>query len=441
MNSLQTPNASAGKIREWLTRRYLFPFALVCSLFLLWGIANKLNGALIAQFQPVFAISQLQALLVETAFFLGYFTVAIPAGRVIQQYGYKWGILFGLLLYALGAFLFVPAADLRSFFFFLAALYVIASGLAFLETASNPYVTLLGHPDGAVARINFAQSFNGLGLIIGPVLAARFIFSGNEISVQKLDSLPALEQEMLRQQASDAIQLPYIGLGITVILVAALVTLTRMPEPASEGNAFRLDRGIFRYPHLVAAVFVQFFYVGAKATIWGIMINFVTDMVPGLSRQEASGVYDVLGVSLFLLGRYFGTFLLTRFRGHSLLMIYGLAAAALCLLTAFTKGYTAVYAIVAINFFMSIMFPTVFGLAIKDVGNYMKLGSSLMVMAIVGGAIIPPLTGYVADLSTINQAMLVPCVCFLVVGAYGWSWQRLYRTARKGLLISKPISK
>jgi MFS transporter, FHS family, L-fucose permease len=404
---------------------------MVCSLFLLWGVANKLNGALIAQFQPVFAISRLQALLVETAFFLGYFTMALPAGWFIQRFGYKRGILFGLLLYALGAFLFVPAANLRVFGVFLGALYVIASGLAFLETASNPYVTLLGKPEGAVARINFAQSFNGVGLIIGPLIAARYIFSGHELSAHQLSQLSGAGQEILKQQASDAIRGPYVALGVIVLLVAGLFALTRMPEPASTTDGFRLNRGLLRHRHLVAAVVVQFFYVGAKATIWGILINFVTDMVPAMSRQEAAGVYDAFGVTLFLAGRYIGTFLLTRFQATSLLTLYGLAAAALCAVMVCTTGYTAVYAIVGVNFFMSIMFPTVFGLAIKDVGEYTKVGSALMVMAIVGGALLPPLTGYVADLSSLNQAMVIPMVCFLIVGGYGWCWQRFYKDTRQ----------
>ncbi len=391
--------------------KYLFPFILVTSLFFLWGLANILNSALIAHFQPVFNISRAEALLVETAFYLGYFTIAIPAGLFMEKYTYKKGIIIGLLLYAIGALLFIPAARALTFGFFLAALYVIASGLAFLETAANPYVGILGKPETAVQRLNFAQSFNGLALVVGPWLAGVLIFAGNE---GDLSSVAA------KQQAADAVVVPYVGIALAVLLVAGLFYLTKMPEP-DKGDKLRFDPAIFKHRHLMWAVVAQLFYVGAQAGIWGITINYVADLLPGVSNEIASRTYMAAGTLLFVIGRFLGTFLMSYFRDNRLLAIYGLVAIVLSLMGVFMEGKIAVYSILAINLFMSIMFPTIFGLGVKGIGEHTKLGASLIIMAIVGGAIIPPLMGLIADYQGIQQSFLIPALCFAVVAFYGFS--------------------
>ena len=227
--------------------RYLWPFILVTSLFFLWGIANIFNSALIAQFQPVFEIGRAQALLVETAFYFGYFTIAIPAGLFMERYTYKKGIILGLVLYALGALLFIPAAKILTFGFFLFALYVIATGLAFLETAANPYVTILGSQETSVQRLNFSQSFNGVALVIGPIITGILIFSGNE------GEMVTIEQ---KQQAADAVIVPYAGLAVVVLAVALLFYFTKMPEPA-KGEKLKFDKTIFKHKHLIWAVIAQ----------------------------------------------------------------------------------------------------------------------------------------------------------------------------------------
>lgn len=387
-------------------KSYWLPFALVTSLFFLWGIANILNSALIAHFQPVFNISRAQALFVETAFYLGYFTIALPAGLFMEKYSYKKGILLGLVLYAIGALLFIPAANTLTFGFFLIALYIIASGLAFLETAANPYVTILGKPETSVLRLNMSQAFNGVALVVGPWIAGHFIFSGHE---------GELTSAVEKQQAAEAVILPYAVIAGTVLLVAFFFFLTRMPEPAS--STLRFDRSIFRHRHLMLAVVAQLFYVGAQAGIWGITINYVTDLIPGTSKEEASKYYVVAGTTLFVIGRLVGTALLTFIKDHKLLAIYGAIACVLCVVGVTAGGKMAVGAVLAINFFMSIMFPTIFGLGIKNLGEQTKLGSSLIIMAIVGGAIIPPLMGLITD---IKAAFLVPAVCFVVVSFYGF---------------------
>lgn len=398
-----TPNATPGKT-------YLAPLILVTSLFFLWGIANILNSALIAHFQPVFEIKRAQALLVETAFYFGYFTIAIPAGLFMEKYSYKKGILLGLVLYAVGALLFVPAAKMLTFGFFLVALYIIASGLAFLETAANPYVTILGKPETSVQRLNFSQSFNGVALVVGPWLAGQFIFAGNEGTM-------ATTAE--KQTAAEAVIIPYVLIAAAVLLVAVLFYFTRMPEPA-KGNKLVFDRKIFRKKHLVYAVLTQLFYVGAQAGIWGISINFVVDMLPGVTREVASKNYMAMGTLLFVIGRFLGTWLMTFLKDHKLLQVYGLIGFALCLAGAIVEGPIAVYAILGTNFFMSIMFPTIFALGVKDLGEQTKLGSSFIIMAIVGGAIIPPIMGLVADFISLQTAFLIPAGCFLFVSWFGW---------------------
>jgi len=393
---------------------YVVPLILVTSLFFLWGIANILNSALIAHFQPVFEISRTQALLVETAFYFGYFTIALPAGIFIERYNYKKGILLGLVLYASGALLFIPAANQLTFGFFLIALYVIASGLAFLETAANPYVTILGNPESSVQRLNFSQSFNGVALVVGPWAAGQFIFAGNEGAMNTIAE---------KQQAADAVVFPYAVLAITVLLVAVLFFFTKMPEPA-KSKSLKFDKAIFKNKHLTYAIIAQFFYVGAQAGIWGITINFVIDLVPGTTREIASKNFLVIGTTLFVVGRFLGTWLMTFIKDHKLLTAYGLAASLLCLVGVFAEGLIAVYAVLGLNLFMSIMFPTIFALGVRNLGENTKLGSSFIIMAIVGGAILPPFMGLIADEVDIQQSFLLPFICFVGVMLYGWKGYR-----------------
>jgi MFS transporter, FHS family, L-fucose permease len=401
------PTTEAVRTTESIdsNKSYIIPFILVTSLFFLWGMANILNSALIAHFQPVFTISRAEAMFVETAFYFGYFTFAIPAGVFMERQGYKKGILLGLILYAVGAFLFIPAANLLTFGFFLVALYIIACGLAFLETAANPYVTILGKPETSVLRLNFSQSFNGLALVVGPFIAGRFIFAGNEGAMTTIAE---------KQQAADAVIFPYALIGGVVLTVAFCFYLTRMPEPA-KGAALKFDKRIFKKRHLIYAVIAQLFYVGAQAGIWGITIDYITDILPGTSKEVASQKFLVIGTSLFVVGRILGTIFLTFIKDHKLLSVYALAAALLCLGGIFAEGLVAVYSMLAINFFMSIMFPTIFALGVKNLGEFTKLGSSFIIMAIVGGAILPPVMGYMAIAVGIQLSFILPCFCFLVV--------------------------
>ncbi len=396
-------------------RKYSIPFILVTSLFFLWGIANILNSALIAHFQPVFQIGRAEALLVETAFYFGYFTIALPAGLFMEKYSYKKGILIGLLLYALGALLFIPAAYMLTFGFFLFALYIIASGLAFLETAANPYVTILGTPETSVQRLNFSQSFNGVALVVGPWIAGQFIFAGNEGAMTTL---------VEKQKAAEAVIFPYSLIAGTVLLVALLFFLTKMPEPAKSAG-LKFDKSIFKKKHLMWAVLAQLFYVGAQAGIWGITINYIIELIPGTTREIASKNFMVVGTILFVIGRFLGTWMMTFIKDHRLLTVYGAVASLLCFMGVFAEGKIAVYAVLGTNFFMSIMFPTIFALGVKDLGEHTKLGSSFIIMAIVGGAILPPFMGLMADTIGIQQSFLLPALCFLAVVYYGWNGYKI----------------
>lgn len=410
MPSIPSSQTISATSQQGSARNYVVPFILVTSLFFLWGIANILNSTLIAHFQPVFEISRAQALLIETAFYLGYFTIAMPAGLFMERYTYKKGIILGLLLYAVGAFLFVPAAGFLTFGFFLVALYVIASGLAFLETGANPYAILLGKPETSTQRLNFAQSFNGVALVVGPWIAGELIFSGNEGAMTGIAE---------KQAAADAVILPYTVIAGVVLVIAILFMIVRMPEP-DKGEKLKFSAEIFKNKHLVFAVLAQLFYVGAQAGLWGITINYVVELIPGTTKEIASKHYMMAGTGLFVAGRFLGTWLMTFVKDHKLLAGYAIAASLLCLMGAFADGKVAVYSVLGINFFMSIMFPTIFALGIKDLGEYTKLGSSLIIMAIVGGAILPPVMGLIADGVGIQYCILLPFVCFLFVFLFGW---------------------
>ncbi len=414
---------------------YLIPFMLVTSLFFLWGIANSLNGTLIKHFQTALNLNRAQAGIVDSAFYIGYFVMALPAAFLMNRIGYKKGILIGLLLYATGALLFYPAAEVMVYGFFLFALFVIACGLAFLETAANPYVTVLGDPASAATRINFAQSFNGVSIILGPIIGSLFIFSSTEYTNEILDAMPPAEATAIRVAEAHSVQMPYLVVAGVVLVVASLFAMTRMPEisaPDERGASFK---GIWRHRHLVLGVIAQFFYVGAQASVWGyfvdLKLHFARESHLGIvtwlyrttesmTPTQLASYHASFAFVLFMAGRFAGTWLLTRFPAHRLLATYAAVCVVLSTVGLFGTGLGAVVAISLTYFFMSIMFPTIFALSIKNLGDQVKIGSGLVIMAIVGGAVLPPITGLIS-LAGLEKALIVPLASFLFILYFGLS--------------------
>ncbi|HEY5825929.1 MAG TPA: L-fucose:H+ symporter permease [Cyclobacteriaceae bacterium] len=428
------PSSTSHQLGSDSSKSYLIPFILVTSLFFLWGIANSMNGTLIKHFQTALNLNRAQAGIVDSAFYVGYFVMALPAAFAMNRIGYKKGILIGLILYAIGAFLFYPAAEMRMFAFFLVALFIIACGLAFLETAANPYVTILGDSKSADSRINFSQSFNGLGAILGPVVGSLFIFSSEEHTNEALNAMPFAEAEAIRIGEAQSVQAPYLIIGGIVLFVAILFAITKMPEISSDSEKKATFKGITRHRHLIFGVLAQFFYVGAQASIWG----YFVDLKLHFSREEnfrlVQWVYQIsetvtptqiasfhasFAFILFMAGRFFGTWLLTKIASHKLLAIYAACSTLLVTYGLFGSGISVVIAISFTYFFMSIMFPTIFALSIKNLGEQVKIGSGLVIMAIVGGAVLPPLTGLLS-LSGIQNALIIPALSFLIIFFFGW---------------------
>ncbi len=418
---------------DYTGKSYRLPFILVTSLFFLWGIANSLNGTLIKHFQTALQLTRAQAGIVDSAFYIGYFVMALPAGFILNRIGYKKGIIIGLLLFSLGASLFYPAAEVRMYGFFLTALFIIACGLGFLETAANPYVTVLGDPGSAESRINFAQSFNGLSTILGPVIGSLFIFSSKEHSNVTLDAMDPQQAEVIRIAEAHSVQMPYLVLAAVVFFIAVLFSLVKMPEISSPSESTADMKGIFRHRHLVAGIIAQFFYVGAQASIWGYFVDLKLFLAydqnleivktlyrvsEGMTPTQIASFHASFAFILFMLGRFFGTWLLTKFKANRLLTAYAMICLFLIGLAFFTSGLIAVVALMLTYFFMSIMFPTIFALSIKELGPQVKLGSSLVIMAIVGGAVLPPLTGLLSQ-TGMHNALIIPWISFLFIFYFG----------------------
>jgi FHS family L-fucose permease-like MFS transporter len=415
---------------------YTIPLILVTSLFFLWGLANSLNGTLVKQFQTALDLQRWQANIVETAFYLGYFVMALPAGIVMRKYGYKMGILLGLVLYAAGAFLFYPAADVRSYSFFLIALFMIASGIAFLETAANLYVTVLGDPAKGDFRLNFAQSFNGMSIILGPVIGGFFIFSDKEYSREVLAAMPVVESEAIRSAHAASVQSPYLIIGCVVTFVAILFALTKMPElkSAEEQNSNVRIKDLLKHKHLVLGIIAQFLNVGAQVTLWGNFVDLKLDYAPdtnlwivekiyqissGMSATQMASFHASFAFILFLLGRFLGTFLMGRYKSNQILGLYAIGAVISLIIAMLGGGITAVVALMLVYFCQSIMFPTIFALSCKNLGEGSKLASSLIIMSIVGGAIIPPFTASLFKINT-NVALTIPLLCFAYIVFYAY---------------------
>lgn len=409
---------------------YLFPFILVTSLFFLWALIHNLSPVLIPHLKKACQLTDTQSSFIDSSIFLAYFVMAMPAGYVMKKFGYKSGIIFGLIVYAAGAFLFIPAANSGQYAFFLVALFVIATGLTFLETAANPYVTILGKPETATFRLNLAQSFNGVGAMIGPIIGAKFILSGNEHTKEELARMaPADLQQYLASEAA-TVKMPYMIIGFVVVLVAILFIFTKMPDVKEQEDPAIDNTGskgsIFRHKHLIAAVVTQFFYIGAQVGVNAFFIRFAK-FSAGINEQDAAILLGSVAGGGFMIGRFVGTGLMRVIKPHRLLAIYAFVNLLLLVVAMTVKGDVAVWAVLAVPFFMSIMFPTIFSLGIEGIGTDAKFGSSLIIMSIVGGAICPPLMGMVSDASNIQMAYIVPLVCFAVVAWFGIKGYKLDR--------------
>lgn len=398
-----------------------FAFILITSLFFLWGFAHNLDPILIPHLKKSFTLSTVQATLVDSAVFIAYFVMAIPAGFIMKKYGYKSGIIIGLLTFAIGSYLFVPAANTQSYEFFLVALFIIACGLTTLETAANPYATVLGDPETGTFRLNLAQSFNGLATTLAPLVGVKVILTKGYTEAQLKGMTEAARKTALAAEAS-SVKMPYIILGTILVVIAVLFAFTKLPkiQQTDEHPTSKSIFHAFKHKHLTWGVIAQFFYVGAQVSVFSLFILYANKSA-NLTDTEA-GIYLVPCGLAFLIGRFSGTAIMRFMAPQRLLAIYAAINVLLCVLAITTHGMITVYIVIGICFFMSIMFPTIFALGIKNLGGDTEFGSSLIIMSIVGGAIIPRFFGMISDATgNIQNGYIVPLVCFIVIAIFGLS--------------------
>jgi FHS family L-fucose permease-like MFS transporter len=402
------------------TKSDLIPFILITCLFFLWGFAHNLDPILIPHLKKSFTLTTTQSTLVDSSVFVAYFFMALPAGYIMKRWGYKTGIIAGLLLFAIGSFLFVPAANNQSYNYFLFALFVIACGLTILETAANPYASSLGDPSTSTQRLNLAQSFNGLAAALAPAIGARIILTKG-YTEEQLGSMTAAAQKTALAAEAYTVKTPYTILGIILLCIAFLFFKIKLPD-IREKNAANQNTTIlntFRHSHLSWAVVAQFFYVGAQVCVLSLFILYATASAQISEIQAAD--YLSMGGLAFLVGRFLGTALMKYFTPRHLLTFFAIVCVLLCLVAIFGKGMMTIYALIGICFFMSIMFPTIFSLGIQQLGPDTEMASSLIVMSIVGGAILPRIFGLISDATgNIQMGYIVPLVAFVVVAYFGW---------------------
>jgi FHS family L-fucose permease-like MFS transporter len=432
-------NKQAPKLVE---KKYLIPFILVTSLFALWGFANDITNPMVAAFQTLMELSAAKASLVQFAFYGGYATMAIPAALFIRKYSYKSGILLGLGLYAIGAFMFIPAAAYQEFTFFCISLYVLTFGLAFLETTANPLILSLGDPKTSTRRLNLAQAFNPIGSLSGMAVAALVVLP-NLISDKRdeageiiFHSLNQAEKADIRLHDLAMIRDPYVMLGLLVLVVFLVFVFTKIPQTRGEGVEVKTSdtlRRLWKNKLYRSGVVAQMFYVAAQIMVWTFIIQYADNL--GIDKATAQK-FNIAAMGLFLTSRFISTFLMKYVNSRSLLMFFGIGACIASLGTIFIQGIGGLYCLIGISGFMSLMFPTIYGIALEDVkAEDTTLGAAFLVMAIVGGAVMPPLQGYVIDFGTIchlpavNASFALPLICFVIVASYGW---RASKAVKKG---------
>ena len=406
------------------------PFVLVTALFFLWAIPNNLNDILIKQFMTSFQITRFEAGLVQSAFYLGYACLAMPAALLMRRFGYKAGLVTGLFLFGSGAFLFWPAAIVGSYGFFLFALFVIASGLSFLETGSNTFIAVLGDPRTSEQRLNLSQSFNPLGSITGALLGTVFIFSGIELSTQQIDAL-RVQGTLTAYLHSETLRVvrPYVVLGVVVWVMAFLILRTKFPHIKEEvQKRDSRDKGklsdLLHYPHFLQGVSAQFFYVGAQVGTWSFLIQYIQDYT--YQTEKVAGYLLTGSLVAFAVGRFVATYLMKFFRPARLMGVFGIINMALVLVGVLFPGWVGVGAMFLTSFFMSLMFPTIYALGIKGLGANTKQGGAFIIMAIIGGAAAPPAMGLLYGIwHSMAIAMIVPLICYAVVTHYAYYGSRM----------------
>ncbi|TDI68327.1 MAG: L-fucose:H+ symporter permease [Bacteroidetes bacterium] len=429
--------------------KILIPFVLITSLFALWGFANDITNPMVSAFKKILELDNFQASLVQMAFYGGYFTMALPAAVFVNKYSYKVGVLIGLALYAVGALLFYPATAFEEYYFFLMALYILTFGLAFLETTANPYILAMGAKETAIQRLNLAQSFNPMGALSGLFVAQTFVLGA--LQSDNLDAQGNSIYDTLSESAKGAIRTadlmvirdPYVALGLFIILMFVLIALVKMPKNNQTNGKVHIWSSIKRLSHIPRyreGVAAQVFYVGAQIMVWTYIYHYAETL--GINNQDAVN-YAYWALGIFLVGRFACTFLLKYVNSAKLLMTLAIAAMICTLGAIFIQGMNGLYSLVAISFCMSLMFSTIYGIALEGVGIDIEYGAAGLVMAIVGGALMPVLQGLILDIGgkgytdvlilgvpEVNFSFILPFVCFSFVAVYGYRMFAIYPTSQ-----------
>jgi FHS family L-fucose permease-like MFS transporter len=421
-----------------VSRQVIVPFVLITTLFALWGFANDITNPMVAAFQTVMEISTSRAALIQFAFYGGYATMAIPAALFVQKYNYKRGIILGLALYAVGALLFFPAAHYEIFEFFLVSLYILTFGLAFLETTANPYILSMGDKRTATRRLNFAQSFNPVGSLLGMFVASKFILSSLQSDVRDesggliFNTLSTSEKTAIRTNDLAIIRDPYVMLGLVVIIMLVIITLYKMPNTEKHENSIHpmiSFKRLIKNVKYREGVIAQVFYVGVQIMCWTFIIQYADNL--GIAKAEAQN-YNIIAMLIFLLGRFISTYLMKYLNSKLLLMLFAIGGLTTTLGVIFIQGMAGLYCLIATSAFMSLMFPTIYGIALEGLEEDVKLGAAGLVMAIVGGALMPPLQGAIIDLETVaglpavNASFALPLICFVVIAIYGYRTLKIH---------------
>jgi FHS family L-fucose permease-like MFS transporter len=422
-----------------ITRDLLVPFILITSLFALWGFANDITNPMVAAFRTVMEISNARAALIQFAFYGGYATMAIPAALFVKKYSYKKGILMGLALYATGALLFYPAAKYQIFEFFLGSLYILTFGLAFLETTANPYILSMGDERTATRRLNLAQSFNPMGSLLGMFVASNVILTALQSDVRDasgnliFNTLSAAEKEAIRTHDLAVIRDPYVALGFVVILMFLIIYFFKMPvqkNPDHSIHPVHTFRRLVANPKYREGVIAQVFYVAAQIMCWTFIIQYAENL--GINKATAQ-YYNIIAMTIFLTSRFISTLLMKYMNSRLLLTLFAVGGFTMSLGTILIQGMGGLYCLIGISAFMSLMFPTIYGIALEGLGDDSTLGAAGLVMAIVGGALMPPLQGAIIDLGkvaglpAVNFSFILPLFCFVVIGIYGYRTLKVHK--------------